>query len=403
MQNGLIAHLVLDTNLVGFDPPLGSNDAAVLVDAARRGLFVLVVPELVLRETMNKWRETMDGRLRKLQGAVKNMGELAADLQAPGEAELDALQSKVEAEFREQLDGVNFWIPGLPAVSHESLVSRALRREQPFDAQGKDGYRDALLWETVVELAGDQNVVLVSKDFTAFAAEDKETLSKRLRAEVVERTGREGAVELCTSLEQAVESFAGENAVVADRAARLVRVESFRTILTEQLEGAVSTHYLNASERSSLGFPVEVPYAHVVGLTRDLGKITVDRAFQIGDGLGLVDLSIYAGVQIGFFAPFSQAMALRDRKDVWPADGSDWDELFPSPGEDAHLMTSRFALLRAECAIRLVPGTISRLQVTGVTPLPLSAFEEADPSIDELPGDVWPAEEIELSDADPSA
>jgi hypothetical protein len=351
---------------------------------------------------MTKWSEMMEKRLRKLREAAKNLGELAAGIEVPGSQELDDLKAAVESQFRSTLSGENFCTPGFPDVGHERLVARALRREQPFDSQGKDGYRDALLWETVIEFAAEQNVVLVSNDLKAFAGGDKDELSKQLQAEVTDRTGRQDAVELCVSLEQAVEQFASEDVVVAERAARLVRVSSFRTILTEELEEAIGSHYPNALERASLGFPVDVPYAHTVGLTTDLGKITVDRAFQIGDGLGLVDLSIYAGVQIGFFAPFAQAKALRDRKDVWPAQGLEWDEIDPNPSGEAHLMTARLGLLRVECAIQLVPGTIKRLQVIAFSPVTYDDYEDADPAINEEPGDVWPAGELESSSSAPS-
>jgi hypothetical protein len=42
-------------------------------------------------------------------------------------------------------------------VSHDAVVERALERRQPFDTAGHNGYRDALLWETVLELLRDES------------------------------------------------------------------------------------------------------------------------------------------------------------------------------------------------------------------------------------------------------
>lgn len=390
-------YLVLDSNLIGFEPPLGSNDARVLLDAARQGQLHLAVPELVVREVMNKWREMMTTRLSKFGSAATNLGELGAAIQVPSEQDLNELEVATEARFREALEAPNCMVPGFPGVAHEEVVGRALRRDQPFDKNGKDGYRDTLLWETVLELAAmheDVHVGLVSNDLAAFATGDQGGLSKTLVQDVAERVGRPDAVELCTSLEMAVERFAQEDSRVVERAARLVRVDSFRTILDEQIEDIVEGHTLDAAEISSLGLPAPVPYAHTVGMTRGLGRIEVGRAFEIEDGIGLVDFSVLTGAEIGFYTSFERAMELRERGDIWPAQ-VEWDELRPSIAEDIHLMISRFVELHVECAVRLVPGTIERLKLLSLRAIDAEEFSEAEHAIDEEPGEVWPAEGAE--------
>lgn len=43
-------HVILDTNCIGLDAPLGGNAQRLLVDAAERGQLVLAIPELVVSE-----------------------------------------------------------------------------------------------------------------------------------------------------------------------------------------------------------------------------------------------------------------------------------------------------------------------------------------------------------------
>ena len=52
-----------------------------------------------------------------------------------------------------------------PDTLHETLVKRATSRKRPFDDNGS-GYRDALIWESVLELAKQVKgpIVLVTKD-----------------------------------------------------------------------------------------------------------------------------------------------------------------------------------------------------------------------------------------------
>src|ERR1044072_1127960 len=215
-----MALLVLDTNRVGIDDRMGSNDARVLLDAARHGRLVLALPELVVREVMCKWRERKESQLAKLGSTARNLGELGSAIQVPETEQLEKLERRVEIALRERLTGPNLMVPGFPSVGHEEVVARALRREQPFDREGRDGYRDVLLWETVLELAGGEDVALLSHDLRAFADEEGEALSRRLASEAEERLGRPDAVELCSSLEAAVERFAPEDETGGGRGGR---------------------------------------------------------------------------------------------------------------------------------------------------------------------------------------
>lgn len=77
---------------------------------------------------------------------------------------------------------LGFTILPLPTTAHEELVRRAVNRVAPFDKDG-DGYRDALIWATVVDLAQSSGrVALVSAD-RAFAGPDGQ-LAPELLAEI---------------------------------------------------------------------------------------------------------------------------------------------------------------------------------------------------------------------------
>ena len=94
------------------------------------------------------------------------------------------MAARIEAEFRDVLRSCHAEIPGYPSAEHREIVARALSRSQPFDSQGKDGYRDVLLWHTVKELSHESDVILVSNDKRAFAG-DNAHLSPSLEDEVV--------------------------------------------------------------------------------------------------------------------------------------------------------------------------------------------------------------------------
>jgi predicted nucleic acid-binding protein len=67
----------------------------------------------------------------------------------------------------------------LPTVAHEILIDRAIRGLRPFTQDGKQGYRDALIWETIKAYATSEDVTLIAQD-NDFGKKD---LSPELREE----------------------------------------------------------------------------------------------------------------------------------------------------------------------------------------------------------------------------
>ena len=69
----------------------------------------------------------------------------------------------------------------LPTLDHRAMVKRDLARRRPFQKTGK-GYRDTLLWETVLELlrAGRKPVALITGNPDDFAGDDRKTLHPHL-------------------------------------------------------------------------------------------------------------------------------------------------------------------------------------------------------------------------------
>ncbi len=76
--------------------------------------------------------------------------------------------SRTEEELREILDSAGAEIYRIPKLAMKLSHDGPWIDERPFDAAGQDGYRDTLLWETLVAAANDQEpIVLVSGDNAA--------------------------------------------------------------------------------------------------------------------------------------------------------------------------------------------------------------------------------------------
>ena len=129
--------------------------------AAQRGLDVrLAVPEVVLRECLNAIGEEATACAAKadkeLHAYARWTGVDVSGLRATRlAADVGAARTRLEHGLRDE--GVR--ILPIPDIGHGDLVARDLARTKPFDA-GR-GYRDALIWETVLALAAEEPVPVV--------------------------------------------------------------------------------------------------------------------------------------------------------------------------------------------------------------------------------------------------
>lgn len=369
-------HVVIDTNSLGIRAPLAGNAERLLLAAAEKGQLVLVVPELVVREVVNKWRELVDKERDRLQSAVRELVKYDITVVVPTDEERDALAGVMEAKLREELSAPGVLVADFPTTPHERFVSRALARRQPFDRAGKDGYRDALLWETVVELAGEHEVVLVSRDARAFADGDGE-LAQVLKAEATERAGVGANVTLMGDPHDVVALLAQQDQATLEQVRKLARQRSFRVLLEEALDDALAIYPLDRSQRSRLGPPGTVTDAW----TRDLqqmGNATVQSAYTVPGGEALVQLDVLCGVGLVFQASGADAYELLG-DDVWTDDDIVW-----GVKESVALTTVRLATVGLDVAVALPAGRLVRLAVVSVTLADVDVeFEPAEVEDDE--------------------
>ena len=295
--------VVIDTNILlanlhGHRP----NNALKLVLAdARRERFRLVVPELVVRELINKKREGLvdaDHRLRQSHATLAEVGYPAA-LTRP---DLPALTSMFERRVREMLDGAKADVPALSSVAHDDLVTRALDRRKPFSSTGA-GYRDALIWHTVLELLALDNEALVlvtnnSKDFAE--AKQPTRLSDDLQRDLADAHVEPERLQLLPSLEDfAKEHLAPETIAEGELESALSEDTDLRRSFESNLKERLSGHVFDSdevrrldAERLDLGYEIddaEVESAEVRDAYR-LHGVWVHKANLLDEARALVEL-----------------------------------------------------------------------------------------------------------------
>lgn len=236
-------------------------------------------------------------------------------------------------------------------------------RRKPFDSGGRDGYRDALLWETVIDLARDYEVILVSADARAFAGDNGE-LASVLAAEVVQRAGAEASVALVGDTRDVVIRLNRQTQATLAYMQHLVRQRSFAVLLDEGLDEALAIFPLARSEWQRLAPHPTVKDAWVRSLD-EMGTITVAIAFTVAGEDALVELQVLCSLEVAFVAGGVAAFELLGSTTWAEEEVAVWDAS-PSSNEAITLNTRRLARVRVEIAVNLRTGRLERLEVRAV-------------------------------------
>lgn len=168
-----IPRVLLDTNIIVASPRLNSGAWRALLSAGRSERVALFVPEVCIIEAVGWFKREALLRLDRYAKAAGQLGHLGVDpSQGQGwltsaESETVTISGEYDAYLRRRLQEAAT-ILTVPAVPHEALVRRAVDRVRPFTDRGT-GYRDALIWESVCELAKEAPIIFLTANVKDFA------------------------------------------------------------------------------------------------------------------------------------------------------------------------------------------------------------------------------------------
>lgn len=220
--------LVPDTNMLVRSPLLSSPAWESLHRNAAAWDIRISIPEVVFMETVNVVRR--DWRAVKTNVAGLKVGVF--NLNADQESMVQAIQRQVddyEQFLQKRIAELGATIFSAPPVDHMDIARRASQGRAPYQGKDKDGYRDTLIWLTLLAVADEhpsEEVWLVSdntKDFgpapsSGWTRDDCPLqLHKDLRQELTERA-LEARVKYVTTLERLEQHLAAQHAPIEEEA-----------------------------------------------------------------------------------------------------------------------------------------------------------------------------------------
>lgn len=182
--------VVLDTNILVSDFMLQGTEFRTLFSESPGLGYALCIPQVVVDETVNKFSEEME-RLYKEARRLGVLGMIFPEVSATTITSAEAAREAYQTYLDRLLQREGMQIVGYPSVSHKDLVDRALARRKPFRGTDTGGYRDALIWQTVLELAEEDDVCLITNNVKDFADQGGKELHQDLKADIGLRHLRE--------------------------------------------------------------------------------------------------------------------------------------------------------------------------------------------------------------------
>lgn len=148
-------NVIIDSTVIFDDWHLNKVTSRLFLENIESVGHTLLVPEVVLLECINRFRETVSEKAGKVDANLRGLREmLGRPAQLPDtiniESRLVILANEYSRNLRWLLTQRGARILPVPPVRHAQILKRDLSRRKPFTETGK-GYRDTLIWEAILK------------------------------------------------------------------------------------------------------------------------------------------------------------------------------------------------------------------------------------------------------------
>lgn len=306
---------VLDTSVLYADLTMAGPLSRLLLDRARRGGYTLIVPEVVLIEMVNHARRRIEEAVQKIHRGESSLSKLGVAT-ARSAVEVEPMVRMFAGRAEAEITAAGGIVAEIPVAEHRDLVLRSARGIKPFtrvpqdqEQRGKKlksdkGYRDTLIWLTVVEAAKEGPVTFVTSNADDFS-DGHGGLHADLRSEL-EQLELLDRVHVTWSLQAFLEENVppDEHGLEAFQR-KLAGDEAFRAALDEELQrivgaydewgGFVDVDFVGLREDRLRGeHRPEAIYVYAY----DILDVAATNAYEFGpdDGEGVIELEVKAEV-----------------------------------------------------------------------------------------------------------
>lgn len=310
--------------LVG-DYHLNNASLRLLLLMLSRGHLRITIPEVVVCEVVGKYKGALQEQKQKLETVGNELNRIRQhhNHRLP-EIDVSGEGSTYEDSLRDTLSKQGVGIAPVPDISHTELVQRAIDRTKPFN-ENKGGYRDSLIWFTVLEEAKSNEVAFVSANHKDFQVEKGGALHPHLVRDMESRSLSEDRIKIYPSAYDFRKSYvSSEPGPLQNVQQRLRDDQTVQKAFENRAREATAEHL----QKMQLGVkrPVSVSGAQNLDIDPRVNDKAVTRAFESDEGLIIVDLLVSGSADLTFEYP-------RESTFTFVRGGEHQKVMFVTPGE----------------------------------------------------------------------
>lgn len=206
--------VILDAQAVLADPTFSGVAWRVLVHAGADWGIDLRLPRVALAEAVAGYGRSCDDAIAKLD-KWKQQHQRLGEIDVSGVVSSLCDRKRIySATLEENLSKLSVTVQEPPSVDHMVLVERATSRRRPCNRAG-DGYRDTLIWLSVLEIVGadsDVEVALVSNNTNDFGREGEPSELHQDLVEDLDTTDARSRVRWFATIQNLVSEVAKDRA-----------------------------------------------------------------------------------------------------------------------------------------------------------------------------------------------
>lgn len=205
----IMNHIIIDTNVIHLDFKLNKARIVTLCNTSTILGHEIFIPEVVIDEIVKQYDEKAEEYINSFNKALKKLSELSTSPITQTPIDAKGFISNYRNELNNRIKQLGIGIIPYPNTGHKIMVARELGKKKPFKDSTK-GYRDALIWDSVMEhtqkYSSNCGIIFLTANTKDFADKDKKDLHTDLIADCISNGIPTTSIRLVTDIQNFIDN-----------------------------------------------------------------------------------------------------------------------------------------------------------------------------------------------------
>lgn len=202
-------HIIIDTNVIHLDFKLNKARIVTLCNTSTILGHEIFIPEVVIDEIVKQYDEKAEEYINSFNKALKKLSDLSTSPITQTPIDAKGFISNYRNELNNRIKQLGIGIIPYPNTGHKIMVERELGKKKPFKDSTK-GYRDALIWDSVMEhtqkYSSNCGIIFLTANSKDFADKDKKGLHTDLIADCISNGIPPTSIRLVTDIQNFIDN-----------------------------------------------------------------------------------------------------------------------------------------------------------------------------------------------------